>query len=134
MSFLHEVEAAAIRSKITLLLDENRLELKEALRDAGFKVIVLKQGMSDEEIGELAEGHAIVTANTKDFVDNAKAFDYDIISIDDLKFHDTEKTRNNKTVQKIVAAVRETKFYSLRGNFLLKIHNDGSYKLEQIMI
>lgn len=133
MSYLETIEAAAMRSKITIFLDENRLELKEGLKDAGFKVIVLKQGLSDEEIGELAEGHAILTANTADFIDNAKASDYDIISIDDLKFHDTDKTRKNKTVQKVVKAIRDTKFYTLRGNFLLKIYNDG-HKLEQIMI
>jgi hypothetical protein len=134
VKFITKIVASAMRSKVTILLDENLLELKDGLRDAGFKVLTLKQGMSDEDIGELAEGHAILTKNTKDFIGNAKAFDYDIISVEKIKFIDTAKTKKNLTVQKIVKAVRESQFYVLRGNFLLRILDSGKFKIEEIVI
>lgn len=134
MHFLEKVQSAAMRSKITIMLDENLLELKDGLKDAGFKVITLRQGMSDEDIGELSEGHAILTKNSKDFLKNAKPFDYDIISVELIKFIDTAKTRKNHTVQKIANAVRDSKFYLLRGNFLLRIRDNGTYQIEDILI
>lgn len=125
---------AAMRSKLTILLDENLLELETALRLKGFKVITLDQGLSDRHIQQIAEGTAILTKNTKDFVKNAKAYDYDIISLDNLKFIDSDKTDKNQTTEKIAEAVRESEFYNKRGNWLLSIYSDKPWSLKELVI
>ena len=133
MKFLERVEAFARRSKITLLLDENIECLKAGLRDAGFKVITVEKGWSDEKIMEIAEGTAIVTKNSKDFVRNAVKNDYDIIAIENVKFLDDKPDRSNSTVAKIEFAIRDSKFYNQRGNFKLTVSDDGSYDAEALV-
>lgn len=115
---------AAKRSKITILIDENNLVLKEPLRRLGFKAISYEQGMPDEKLWELAEGTAIMTANTKDFVVAAIVHDFDVIDISSLKFIDKEQSDKNTTARKIANAIRESAFYSKRGNWLLMVYED----------
>jgi hypothetical protein len=129
-----EAQANALRSKITILLDENLEGLKSGLRDAGFKVITIEKGLSDEKIIELAEGLAILTDNSQHFLGNAVAGDYDVISMESVKFIDTKPDRTNDTVQKVVKAIRESGLYLLKGNHQLKIHNDGTWSLKQLVI
>lgn len=117
----------------TILLDENlgaeaksaeaKRDLSRALEDAGFKVVV-----PDEVLKHQARGWAILTCNSKDFVDDAVRYDYDVISIEGIKFLDT-----NETVKKISEAVRRSKIGVTRGNFCLQIHDDGSFGLEQLV-
>jgi hypothetical protein len=133
---LHELDKreadVARRSKLTILLDENLEPLKDGLRDSGFKVISVKKGMPDEEIKELAEGTVILTKNSKDFVNDAVRFDYDIVAIENIKFIDTDKTRKNQTVEKVSNAIRESDFASKRGNFLLTIEDTGHYRIKSL--
>jgi transcriptional regulator with XRE-family HTH domain len=130
---LNQVLAHSKRSKLTILLDENLFQLKPALKDSGFKVILMKKGTSDEEIRELAEGTAILTTNSKDFIPHAVADDFDVISAELIKFIDTEPTRKNQTVQKIAKAIRESGMVFTRGNFNLVVRDDGSYELKPLV-
>lgn len=123
---------AAKRSKITLLIDENNLVIKEPLRGLGFKVISYTQGMPDEKLWELAEGTAIVTANAKDFVVSAIVHDFDVIDISSLKFIDKEQSDKNVTARKIANAIRESTFYSKRGNWLLVVY-EAKWLLKELI-
>lgn len=117
----------------TILLDENLLSLQAALEDDGFKVIVPSAGLSDEALKRVARGWAILTKNSQDFVEDAVRFDYDIIGIEDVRFVDDKSDRTNDTVRKISAAVRRSKLGTRRGNFRLKVRDNGSYQLEQLL-
>lgn len=118
---------AAKRSKITLLIDENNLTLKEPLKALGFKVISYPQGMPDEALWELAEGAAILTANAKDFTVAAVVHDFDVIDISN------QKSDKNSTARKIAKAVRESEFYSKRGNWLLVVYEDNTHALKELV-
>ena len=54
-------------------------------------------------------------------------FDYDVIGIEDIRFLDDAKDHKNKTAKKISDAIRGSQFYNVRGNFLLKVHDNGKY-------
>lgn len=125
--------AAARRAKLTILLDENVHQLKPGLKDAGFKVLTFDRGTPDEKLYELAEGTIILTKNSKDFVTSAVIYDFDIISIEHIQFIDTKQDRTNLTVEKIAAAIRQSQFYNQRGNFLLTVMDDGTYKLDPLV-
>src|SRR5262249_44022874 len=117
----------------TIMLDENLRVLEPALDDDGFKVVLTPQGLEDDVIKRQAKGWAILTRNSKDFVDNAVRYDYDVIGVEDVKFIDDKKDRTNLTVQKISNAVRRSQIGRMRGNFLLKIRDDGSFHLQQLV-
>ncbi|HUS07187.1 MAG TPA: hypothetical protein VMZ52_12850 [Bryobacteraceae bacterium] len=117
----------------TMLLDENLLALEAALEDDGFKVIVPQQGLQDEVIKRKARGWAILTKNSKDFIDDAVRYDYDVIGIEAIKFLDVQLDRTNETVRKISNAVRRSQLGTRKGNFLLKIRDNGSFHLEQLV-
>lgn len=108
--------------------------MEHGLRDAGFKVIVLDKGMPDDKIIQLAEGWSIMTKNSKDFLDDAVAGDYDVISLDIIKFIDDDKTRKNQTVQKIVKAFRDSGLANKKGNFNLIVKDNGEHVLKQLVI
>lgn len=130
MRFFKEIlTELALRSKITIFLDENILQLRSALKDFGYKVVVLKKGTPDEEIWELAQGWCILTQNSKDFISNAPEYDYDVIAIENIKFIDNEPTRKNLTVQKISKAIKQSHITSLKGNFLLTVLDTGEWNL-----
>ena len=117
----------------TILLDENLRGLEAALEDDGFKVVLTPQGQSDEELKRKARGWAILTRNSQDFVDDAVRHDYDVIGVEDVKFIDDRPDRTNDTVRKISAAVRRSLIGTRRGNFWLKVRDDGSFHLEQLV-
>ena len=107
--------------KYQIVLDENLLELLEPLRLADFKVFTLPQKSSDEDIKKLAaSGLTILTKNTKHFIHDAVRLDYDIISLDNLKFIDPIQTIQNKTVKLIRRAVQDTEMSTKKENFVLK--------------
>lgn len=130
--FLRKIEAFSRRSKLTILLDENIECLCAGLEDAGFKVITIEKGWSDEKIKKIAEGTAILTRNAIDFENDAVVYDYDIISIESIKFIDKKPFRSNVTVRKIEKVIRESKFYNVRGNFKITIQDNGSYDVEPL--
>ena len=117
----------------TIILDENLLSLESALEDDGFKVIVPPQGLEDDALKRKARGWAILTRNSKDFVDDAVRYDYDVIGIEDVKFIDHKPDRTNETIRMISNAVRRSKLATTKGNFLLKIRDNGSFYLEQLV-
>jgi hypothetical protein len=117
----------------TILLDENLLGLESGLEDDGFKVIAPQPGLKDEELKRKARGWAILTRNSQDFVHDAVRFDYDVIGIEDIKFVDAKPDRTNETVGKISAAVRRSQIGTRRGNFWLRIRDNGSFHLEQLV-
>lgn len=117
----------------TIMLDENLRGLEPALEDDGFKVIVPPQGLKDDALKRKARGWAILTRNSQDFVDEAVRYDYDVIGIEDIRFIDDKPDRTNETVRKISNAVRRSKLATTKGNFVLRIRDNGSYHLEQLV-
>jgi hypothetical protein len=117
----------------TILLDENLRTLESALEDGGFKVFLPSQGLKDEALKRKARGWAILTKNSQDFADEAVRYDYDVIGIEDIKFIDDRLDRTNDTVRKISAAVRRSQLGTRRGNFWLKLRDNGSFHLEQLI-
>ena len=130
---MNQINEFSLRSKITIALDENLLQLKESLRSYGFKVITFKAGSKDPELFHLLQGMAILTKNVDDFKIDAVIHDFDIISIKNIKFIDDDKTDKNATARLISNAIRESEFYNKRGNWLLTIMNDGSYGLKLLV-
>jgi hypothetical protein len=119
----------------TIMLDENLRGLEAALEDDGFKVVLPPQGVKDDplKIKAKARGWAILTKNSQDFVDDAVRYDYDVIGIEDIKFIDSKPDRTNETVRKISNAVRRSKLAISKGNFWLKVRDNGSFNLEQLV-
>jgi hypothetical protein len=117
----------------TILLDENLRTLESALEDDGFKVVLPSQGLKDEALKRMARGWAVLTKNSHDFAGEAVRYDYDVIGIEDIKFIDDRTDRTNDTVRKISAAVRRSQLGTRRGNFWLKIRDNGSFHLEQLV-
>lgn len=80
-----------------------------------------------------ARGWAILTKNSHDFIDEAVRYDYDVIGIEDIKFIDGKPERANETVRKISNAVRRSKLATSKGNFWLRIRDNGSFHLQQLV-
>jgi len=60
--------------------------------------------------------------------------DYDVIGLEDVRFVvDDKPDRTNETVRKISSAVRRSRIGTRKGNFWLKIRDNGSYSLEQLV-
>ena len=78
-------------------------------------------------------GWAILTRNSRDFIDDAVRFDYDVIGLEDIKFLDDKQDRSNETVRKISLAVRRSQISTRKGNFWLKVRDNGSFHLEQLL-
>ena|SRR5580693_2638335 len=117
----------------TIMLNENLRVLESALEDDGFKVVMPQQGLKDEALKRQARGWAILTKNSRDFIDEAVRYDYDVIGIEDIKFVDDQAARTNETVRKISSAVRRSQLATRKGNFWLKIRDNGSFHLEQLV-
>jgi len=126
------VVEAAMRSKLTIHLDENLHQLESSLRDAGFKIFLIEKGTPDDRICMNLEGDVLLTKNVKDFKVNAVIYDFDIISVEKIKFIDNKKDKSNITSQKISNAVRQSEFYNKRGNFLLTVMDDGEWELKEL--
>jgi hypothetical protein len=117
----------------TIVLDENLRGLESALEDDGFKVVVPHQDFDDETFKRKARGWAILTNNSMHFIDDAVRHDYDVIGIEGVNFIDVKADRTNETVHKISDAVRRSQLGNRRGNFLLKIKDNGSFHLQQLL-
>jgi hypothetical protein len=123
----------AKQAYFTILLDENLSVLEAGLEDDGYKVVMPPQGLRDEALKRKARGWAILTKNSEDFVDDAVRHDYDVIGLEDVKFVDARQDRTNETVRKISTAVRRSQMGTRKGNFWLKIRDNGSYHMEQLV-
>jgi hypothetical protein len=73
------------------------------------------------------------TRHAQDFAGEAVRYDYDVIGIEDITFIDDRPDRTNDTVRKISAAVRRSQLGTRRGNFWLKIRDNGSFHLERLI-
>ena len=71
--------------------------------------------------------------DSQDFAGEAVRHDYDVIGIEDIKFIDDRPDRTNDTVRKISAALRRSQLGTRKGNFWLKIRDNGSFYLEQLV-
>ena len=127
-----DIEEMSKQGYFTILLDENLRGLAASLEDDGFKVILPQPGLKDDVLKRQARGWAILTKNSQDFIDDAVRHDYDVIGVEDIKFIDDKSNRTNETVQKISNAVRRSQIGTRRGNFLLRILDNGSYHLQQL--
>jgi hypothetical protein len=117
----------------TIMLDENLRVLEPALEDDGFKAIVPHQGLKDDALKAKARGWAILTKNSKDFGDDAVRYDYDVIAVEDIKFIEHKSDRANEAVRKVSTAVRRSQLETRKGNFCLRIRDNGSFHLEQLV-
>lgn len=75
----------------------------------------------------------ILTKNSRDFIDDAVRYDYDVIGIEDIGFVDDKADRTNEAVRKISGAVRRSQLANRKGNFSLKVRDDGSFHLQQLV-
>ena len=121
------------QQEFTILLDENLRALEAGLEDDGFKVGVPEAGVPDEALKRKARGWAILTRNSQDFVADAVRYDYDVIGLEDVRFTDDKPDRTNGTVRKISSAMRRSRLGTRRGNFWLKLRDNGSFHLEQLV-
>jgi hypothetical protein len=129
---MNQINEMSIRSKITIVVDENLFMLKSSLEKFGFKVLTVRQGAKDDEIAENLTGRALLTKNVRDFKLDAVIHDFDIIDISNINFIDNEQDRSNKTSRIISDAIRKSEFYNKRGNWNLIIKNDGTYNLNEL--
>lgn len=128
---MNQINEMSKRSKLTLVIDENMLAIKQSLKDFGFRVVSFPQGTKDEEMFSLISNTAVVTRNSKDFKIDAIIHDFDIVSCELIKFLDDDKTRNNKTAQKIANAIRESGMASVPYNSILSIKDDGTWDIKK---
>lgn len=122
-------------SRGVLVVDENIEALAAALREANIRVITPRKGTLDAQIKtELLPGRILVTKNTKDFKDEASSYEYGIISLDKLKFIDTEKSpAKNSTVALISKAIIKHNLWAKRHGFLLTLHDSGEHHYEDLV-
>lgn len=110
-----------------IVLDEGLFALRAPLEDQGFRV---RLPFRREEIKEEAREEAVLTRNPEAFMYDAVRLDYDVISVEDLKLIDHGPDRIKEEADKVSAAIRRSRLGSRRGNFLLKVREDGSFHLE----
>ncbi len=118
----------------TIVLDENVLQLKDALASRNIHVVVPPSGMKDDDITrDLLVGRILVTRNSKDFVDSASSYDVGIIALDELSFIDSEsKPGKNKTFNLISKAVIEFDIWSKRHGFILYLQDNGKHRYQDL--
>jgi hypothetical protein len=120
------VELSKQSAYFTIILEEDLRSLEAGLEDAGFKVIPAKM-LEDDGLKQQARGWAILTKNAQAFVDDAVRYDYDVISIEEVKDDGPEAGR------RISGAIRRSHLPSRKGNFWLNVRNDGSFQLRQLV-
>lgn len=121
-------------ARAVLVVDENVKSLAPALREANFRIVVPPEAMSDEDIKASMMSHRIlVTKNTKDFLKDAPIFEYGIISLEALKFIDSDMTyKKNSTARMISEAISEFNLVSERGGFVLFLKPEGSHVFKKL--
>lgn len=123
-----------MQTKITLMLHEELTALQQSLRALGFKIITMDQDLSDNHFRQIVEGNAVVVRDAKAFLKDAKAFDFDIILLQEPIDLDGDDASRDQLAEKIAAAVRQSEIYMKRGNFFLTLYPDGSWHIKEIWI
>jgi hypothetical protein len=90
--------------------------------------------LSQKHFRQIVEGTAVVVRDEKPFLKDAKAFDFDIILLQDPEAADGDDTSRSQVAEQIAAAVRESEIYLKRGNFFLTLNPDGSWRMKEIWI
>jgi hypothetical protein len=103
-----------------LVLDENLLSLKQALEEYNIRIIPVISGKSDQYIKEHSlPGRIFITNNAKDFKEDARSFEYGIISTENIKFKDPKSL-----AEKIHNEIIKNKLWSKTKGFILTL-KDG---------
>jgi hypothetical protein len=123
---------AAKRSKLTIFVDENLYQLVEPLKLLGYKALQVPKQMPDEMIMQFLEGTCLLTSNTKDFESSAVIYDFDLIDMSSVKYIDSNNDRSNTTANLISNAIRESGLSHKKGNWLLKISNEGKHVMKEL--
>lgn len=115
-------------SRGILVVDENLLALAKELAKLNIRIITPNKGQADQVIKRILLGHRIfVTNNTKHFKDDITAYEYGIISTEDVKSYEPIKLANM-----ISKALTEYKLWSIGRNFILTLKPSGKHNLELI--
>ena len=120
------VELSKQSAIFTIILEEDLRSLEAGLEDDGFKVLPT-QMLEDDGLKQQARGWAILTKNSHAFVDDAVRYDYDVISIEEVKDDGPE------AVRRISGAIRRSHLPSRKGTFWLTVRDDGSFQLRQLV-
>lgn len=138
MSIINDNLIGALRRCIgmargVVVLDENLLELEDALSKLNMHVITPEPRMTDHAIAKkLLGGRILITKNSKDFIKLAPVYDYGIIALEKLKYIDASKDQDNKTANLISDIMIEARVWSRRSAFILTVKEDGSYTVADI--
>lgn len=111
------------QAHFTIVLDENVQALEATLEEHGFKVWAL-QTVDVDVFKRKARGWTILTRSPLQFVDDAVRYDYDVIGIDEVA---------SDAVGKISEAVRRSQLATRKGNFWLRVRDNGSFHLQQLV-
>jgi len=111
-----------------IVLDEGLFALEAPLEEQGFRV---RLPLRIEEIKDEARGIAVLTRNPEALLYDALRLDYDVISVEDLKLIDEGPEPVKEAADKISAAIHRSRLPSRRGNFWLKVREDGSFHLQE---
>ena len=129
-------DASVIRKgsrRAVLVLDPSTAVLASALRDANFWALTAPSGMSlaDFETTDfLLPGRIVVTANTREYIDDAPALDYAVIGLDALAVIDQRETyRDNATVRLISWAVTRHRLASRPPAWVVMLVPEGEHAL-----
>ena len=119
-----------------VVLDENLSQLAEPMKSINIHVAMPPKGMSDGDIvSNILFSRIFITKNTKDFYDYIDTFQIGLISVEGLKFIDTEKDgRKNKTVKAIHRVIVDKKLWSKKHGFLLEMKDNGKHVLKNMPI
>ena len=112
-----------------IVLDEGLSALEPPLEDQGFLV---RLPFRREDIKREARGCALLTRNPEAFIYDSVRLDYDVISVENLNFMDESAENAKEAADKISGAIRRSHLGTRRGNFLLKVREDGSFHLRDL--
>lgn len=111
-----------------VVLDENVKAWEDALKEIGFRVFVVPNGMPDEEIQKKLLGRQIfITANTKDFVYEATSYDFSIVSVDKI-----QKMSPADAAKLLSRAFIDFKLWSERPSWVIVIDPLGKHRFERL--
>lgn len=134
--FLNEVEKRRRcigMARGFIVLDENLLELENALKNCNMHVITPEAGMADKAIAKkLLGGRILITKNSKDFLTLAPIYDFGIIALENLKYIDPSKEDSNQTAALISDILSEASLWGRRHAFIVTVKNDKTYTIKDL--
>jgi hypothetical protein len=115
-------------SRGILVLDENLLDLKDFLIERNIKVIVPRNGLSDDAIMQELLSHRIfLTANSKDFIHEVSSYEFGLISADNVK-----NTPAKELAGIVSKAIIAYSLWAKRHGFLLVLRQDGKHQYKDL--